>query len=138
MNTVNKNISGTTTLFCAENPLIDMTFITTYTGMTDKWFYKLIGDGLFPKPIKLGRSSRWFKKRSGNLDAAAYCAVSSVTCPGVSYREVTDSPNRPESRRLAHPDSLPLSGRLSPARRPAVRSCILHAKSFIARASRGR
>ncbi|MDM9678015.1 AlpA family phage regulatory protein [Raoultella planticola] len=36
-----------------------MTFITMYTGMMDKWFYKLIGDGLFPKPIKLGRSSRW-------------------------------------------------------------------------------
>ncbi|EPQ7466264.1 MULTISPECIES: helix-turn-helix transcriptional regulator [Enterobacteriaceae] len=48
-------------LFNSEDPLIDMTFITTYTGMTDKWFYKLIGDGLFPKPIKLGRSSRWFK-----------------------------------------------------------------------------
>ncbi len=31
------------------------------TGMTDKWFYKLIQDGVFPKPIKLGRSSRWFK-----------------------------------------------------------------------------
>lgn len=41
--------------------LVDMSFITTYTGMTDKWFYKLISDGLFPKPIKLGRSSRWRK-----------------------------------------------------------------------------
>ncbi|ELD2661794.1 AlpA family phage regulatory protein [Salmonella enterica] len=29
--------------------------------MTDKWFYKLIQEGLFPKPIKLGRSSRWRK-----------------------------------------------------------------------------
>ncbi|HFK4113877.1 AlpA family transcriptional regulator [Klebsiella pneumoniae] len=48
-------------VLCAEDPLIDMTFITTYTGMTDKWFYKLIGDGRFPKPIKLGRSSRWLK-----------------------------------------------------------------------------
>lgn len=45
----------------AEDPLIDMAFITTFTGMTDKWFYKLIQDGTFPKPIKLGRSSRWFK-----------------------------------------------------------------------------
>lgn len=45
----------------AEDPLIDMAFITTYTGMTDKWFYKLIKDGEFPKPIKLGRSSRWYK-----------------------------------------------------------------------------
>ncbi|BEN38676.1 AlpA family phage regulatory protein [Serratia marcescens] len=38
-----------------------MTFITTYIGMTDKWFYKLIQEGTFPKPIKLGRSSRWYK-----------------------------------------------------------------------------
>ncbi|MDC0694539.1 AlpA family phage regulatory protein [Klebsiella pasteurii] len=31
-----------------------------YRGQsTDKWFYKLIKDGEFPKPIKLGRSSRW-------------------------------------------------------------------------------
>ena len=57
----NNAITATTTLLCAEDPLIDMTFITTFTGMTDKWFYKLIGDGLFPKPIKLGRSSRWFR-----------------------------------------------------------------------------
>lgn len=50
-----------TTLLCAKDPLIDMTFITTFTVMTDKWFYKLIGDGLFPKTIKQGRSSRWFR-----------------------------------------------------------------------------
>lgn len=48
-------------ILSAEDPLIDMTFITTYTGMTDKWFYKLIQDGEFPNPIKLGRSSRWYK-----------------------------------------------------------------------------
>lgn len=48
-------------ILCAEDPLIDMVYITTYTGMTDKWFYKLIQDGGFPKPIKLGRSSRWCK-----------------------------------------------------------------------------
>lgn len=41
--------------------LIDMKFITQLTGLTDKWFYKLIQDGKFPKPIKLGRSSRWLK-----------------------------------------------------------------------------
>ncbi|WP_241673441.1 helix-turn-helix transcriptional regulator [Ewingella americana] len=29
--------------------------------ITDKWFYKLIQDGEFPKPIKLGRSSRWLQ-----------------------------------------------------------------------------
>lgn len=50
-----------TSQFSVKDPLIDMTFITTFTGMTDKWFYKLIKDGDFPKPIKLGRSSRWFK-----------------------------------------------------------------------------
>ncbi|MBF4178008.1 helix-turn-helix transcriptional regulator [Lelliottia nimipressuralis] len=42
-----------------NDQLVDMAFITTCTGMTDKWFYKLISEGKFPKPIKLGRSSRW-------------------------------------------------------------------------------
>lgn len=51
----------TANLLSEHNPLIDMTFITQYTGMSDKWFYKLIQEGEFPKPIKLGRSSRWFK-----------------------------------------------------------------------------
>ncbi|MEN3752102.1 AlpA family transcriptional regulator [Mangrovibacter sp. SLW1] len=41
--------------------LVDMVFITTFTGLSDKWFYKLIQEGLFPKPIKLGRSSRWLE-----------------------------------------------------------------------------
>ncbi|WP_337261399.1 MULTISPECIES: helix-turn-helix transcriptional regulator [unclassified Serratia (in: enterobacteria)] len=39
--------------------LVTMTFITEFTGLSDKWFYKLISEGAFPKPIKLGRSSRW-------------------------------------------------------------------------------
>ncbi|EPY4101438.1 helix-turn-helix transcriptional regulator [Klebsiella pneumoniae] len=42
-----------------DDQLMDMRFITKLTGLTDKWFYKLIKDGLFPRPIKLGRSSRW-------------------------------------------------------------------------------
>lgn len=42
-----------------DDQLVDMRFITKLTGLTDKWFYKLIKDGLFPKQIKLGRSSRW-------------------------------------------------------------------------------
>ncbi|AXD55226.1 AlpA family phage regulatory protein [Salmonella enterica] len=41
--------------------LVDMKFITEYSKLTDKWFYKLIKDGEFPKPIKLGRSSRWLR-----------------------------------------------------------------------------
>ncbi|HDF2329223.1 TPA: AlpA family transcriptional regulator [Morganella morganii] len=46
-----------------DEPLVDMKFITKFTGLTDKWFYKLIQDGQFPKPIKLGRSSRWQKSQ---------------------------------------------------------------------------
>lgn len=55
-----------TPLLSTQDPLVDMTFITTFTGMTDKWFYKLINEGLFPKPIKLGRSSRWFRSEVEN------------------------------------------------------------------------
>lgn len=55
MTTQNNNAS------LLSDHLVDMSFITNYTKMTDKWFYKLIQDGVFPKPIKLGRSSRWLK-----------------------------------------------------------------------------
>lgn len=44
-----------------EDQFVDMAFITSLTGLTDKWYYKHIKDGLFPKPVKLGRSSRWLK-----------------------------------------------------------------------------
>lgn len=44
-----------------NDKMVDMVFITEFTGLSDKWFYKLIQDGEFPKPIKLGRSSRWLK-----------------------------------------------------------------------------
>lgn len=44
-----------------NDKLVSMAFITQLTGLTDKWFYKLIQLGLFPKQIKLGRSSRWLK-----------------------------------------------------------------------------
>lgn len=44
-----------------NDKLVDMVFITEFTGLSDKWFYKLISEGKFPKPIKLGRSSRWKK-----------------------------------------------------------------------------
>ena len=47
-------------LLRADDPLIDMNYITSFTGMTDKWFYKLISEGHFPKPIKLGRSIHCF------------------------------------------------------------------------------
>lgn len=44
-----------------DDQFVDIKFITHLTGLSDKWFYKLIKDGEFPKPIKLGRSSRWLK-----------------------------------------------------------------------------
>lgn len=53
--------SMTEQIFLIDDQLVDMRFITKLTGLTDKWFYKLIKDGLFPRPIKLGRSSRWKK-----------------------------------------------------------------------------
>ncbi|TBL71483.1 helix-turn-helix transcriptional regulator [Hafnia alvei] len=49
-----------------DDQLVDMRFITKLTGLTDKWFYKLIKDGAFPKPVKLGRSSRWLKSEVEN------------------------------------------------------------------------
>lgn len=55
MTTQNTN----TSLF--NDKMVDMSFITDFTGLTDKWFYKQISEGLFPKPIKLGRSSRWMQ-----------------------------------------------------------------------------
>lgn len=44
-----------------DDKMVDMKFITEFTGLTDKWFYKLISEGKFPEPIKLGRSSRWLQ-----------------------------------------------------------------------------
>lgn len=58
------NTTDTTTApSLLDEPLVDMKFITTLTGLTDKWFYKQIQEGQFPKPIKLGRSSRWLKSQ---------------------------------------------------------------------------
>ncbi|MGV4196457.1 helix-turn-helix transcriptional regulator [Citrobacter freundii] len=51
----------TTDYSVLKDQLVTMAFITQLTGLTDKWFYKLIKDGAFPKPIKLGRSSRWLQ-----------------------------------------------------------------------------
>ncbi|MFZ5273727.1 helix-turn-helix transcriptional regulator [Enterobacter asburiae] len=50
-----------TTQSLLSDKMVDMAFITEFTGLSDKWFYKLIQDGVFPKPIKMGRSSRWLK-----------------------------------------------------------------------------
>lgn len=46
-----------------EDHLIDMKFMITFTGMTDKWFYKLIKDGKYLKPIKLGSRQLYLEKK---------------------------------------------------------------------------
>ncbi|AUO66076.1 Rha family transcriptional regulator [Citrobacter freundii complex sp. CFNIH2] len=51
----------TTPTSLLNDKFVDMAFITQLTGLTDKWFYRLIQLGEFPKPIKLGRSSRWLE-----------------------------------------------------------------------------
>lgn len=43
----------------AEDPFIDMKYLVSHSGLSDKYFYSLIKRGIFPRPIKLGRSSRW-------------------------------------------------------------------------------
>lgn len=44
-----------------DDVLIDMKYLVYHSGLSDKHFYSLIKRGMFPKPIKLGRSSRWKK-----------------------------------------------------------------------------
>ncbi|HHA1295117.1 TPA: helix-turn-helix transcriptional regulator [Enterobacter ludwigii] len=51
----------TTDYSVLNDQMVTMAFITRLTGLTDKWFYFLIKNGEFPKPIKLGRSSRWLQ-----------------------------------------------------------------------------
>ena len=46
----------------SNDQLIDMKFITADSGMGDKWFYRLMSEGRFPRPIKLGRLSRWLAR----------------------------------------------------------------------------
>lgn len=64
--TTDINLNFSTTPKHNEHPIladqfVDMRFITKLTGLTDKWFYKLIQENNFPRPIKFGRSSRWLK-----------------------------------------------------------------------------
>lgn len=55
------NITTLNDIDLINDKLIDMKTIVAFTGMSDKWFYKLMENGLFPKPIKQGRSSRWLE-----------------------------------------------------------------------------
>lgn len=42
--------------------LIDLKFICEITGLSRGGIYKLMSNDLFPKPLKLGRASRWYLK----------------------------------------------------------------------------
>ncbi|WP_273827121.1 helix-turn-helix transcriptional regulator [Providencia rettgeri] len=44
------------------NPLklVDLKFICENTGLSRAYIYKLMSNDLFPKPLKLGRASRWY------------------------------------------------------------------------------
>lgn len=44
-----------------DDKLVDMKFLTAFIGVTDKFIYKLIKEGKFPKQIKIGSASRWLK-----------------------------------------------------------------------------
>lgn len=56
----NQTIPATSLL---NDQFVDMKFIAQLTGLTDKWFYKMIQNGQFPQPVKFGRSSRWQKSK---------------------------------------------------------------------------
>ncbi|MFP1907963.1 helix-turn-helix transcriptional regulator [Lonsdalea quercina] len=45
-----------------NNPLklVDLKFICENTGLSRAYIYKLMSNDLFPKPLKLGRASRWY------------------------------------------------------------------------------
>lgn len=42
-----------------DDILLSMKDITAHSGLSDKHYYSLINRGLFPRPLKIGRSSRW-------------------------------------------------------------------------------
>lgn len=42
-----------------DDSLIDMKFMMSDAGFTDRYFYYQIEQGKLPRPIKYGRASRW-------------------------------------------------------------------------------
>jgi predicted DNA-binding transcriptional regulator AlpA len=56
-------MTPSTNMVTAQRPsmdaLIDMKFITADCMLSDKWIYRLISQDRFPRPIKIGRMSRW-------------------------------------------------------------------------------
>ncbi|WP_227631519.1 helix-turn-helix transcriptional regulator [Klebsiella grimontii] len=55
------NIEKRTRFAMGDDILLSMKDITAHSGLSDKHYYSLIARGLFPRPLKIGRSSRWRK-----------------------------------------------------------------------------
>ncbi|BDY95694.1 hypothetical protein MUTS15_43510 [Escherichia coli] len=53
-NNIRRNILMATPVSLMDDQMVDMAFITQLTGLTDKWFYKLIKVGAFLPPSKWG------------------------------------------------------------------------------------
>lgn len=54
-------VEGRTQFAMGNNILLSMKDITAHCNLSDKYFYALIKRGQFPRPLKLGRASRWRK-----------------------------------------------------------------------------
>ncbi|MCH0769509.1 AlpA family phage regulatory protein [Klebsiella pneumoniae] len=55
------DIEKRTRFAMGDDILLSMKDITAHSGLSDKHYYSLIARGLFPRPLKIGRSSRWRK-----------------------------------------------------------------------------
>ncbi|WP_235774993.1 helix-turn-helix transcriptional regulator [Pectobacterium brasiliense] len=55
------DIEKRTCFAMGDDILLCMKDITAHSGLSDKHYYSLIARGLFPRPLKIGRSSRWRK-----------------------------------------------------------------------------
>jgi len=54
-----QQLSSSNSFRPSMDALVDMKFIVSDCLFSDKWIYRLISQGRFPKPIKMGRMSRW-------------------------------------------------------------------------------
>jgi hypothetical protein len=57
-----------------DDQMVTMAFIKKFTGLSDKWFYKLISEGLF-QAHQGGEKLSLAKKRTGSLVAGTYRPV---------------------------------------------------------------
>ena len=84
-------------LLRADDPPIDMNYITSFTGMTDKWFYKLISEGHFPNPSNWGAAAagtkvRWSSGCSNESRNPGGSSMKRVVMPALVLRKSALSP----------------------------------------------